>query len=292
MTTLRALVPLLCVLATAPGLVGWMAIPDRCAQTPGNLPFFYDLYTFRGDADRTAIVASYAVEAGELRNEREDGCVQYRLVVSLVLADTAVGSVSRTDDSVTVRFERRPRDEELVRAHLEVLAPPSASTLQRVIVSDVTTPGFGQLYHGPFTIPDYSGSRLMLSDVALGEPDAEEGWRRGDVTLALLPTGNLPEGQFDLYYEIYNLPEGHDYVTEISIRRVVEQGGQELPDPSMPEVRTRFTSTSTAGPDAVVPELRSIASPLPPGAYRLTITIVDEESGERATRSRPFRIGD
>lgn len=292
MTTLRSLLSLLGLLVAASGLVGWSAVPEPCSEEPGNLPFFYDLYTFRGESDRTAIVASYAVEAGELRHEREDGCVQYRLVVSLVLADTAVGSVSRTDDSVTVRFERTPDDEEFVRAHLEVQAPPSASTLQRVIVSDVTTPGFGQLYHGAFPIPDYSGSALMLSDVALGEPDEEGGWRRGDVTLALLPTGNLPDGQFDLYYEIYNLPDGRDYVTEISIRRVLERDGEEVTDPSMPEVRTRFSGTSTAGPDAVVAELRSIESPLPPGDYRLSITIVDEESGERASRSRPFRIGD
>ena len=40
-------------------------------------------------------------------------------------------------------------------------------------LTDVTRPGAGQLYHTPFAIPDYSGSELMLSDVAFGLPDDE-----------------------------------------------------------------------------------------------------------------------
>jgi hypothetical protein len=296
---LRALLPLLWVLTAAPGMAvripGLPASPSRvpapgaCGQVAGNLPFFYDLYTFRGQAGRTAIVASYAVEAGELRRETQDGCVQYRLVVSLVLADTALGSVSRTDDSVTVRFSRTPRSQQMLRTHLEVQAPPSSSTLQRVIMSDVTTPGFGQLYHGPFPIPDYSGPELMLSDIALGEPDAEGGWTRGDVTLALLPTGRLPEGSFNLYYEVYNLPAGHAYDTEIAIERL--DGTGQGRDASGREVRTRFSGESTADADGLLPEMRSIESSLPEGRYRLTVTILDEGTGRTASRSRTFQVG-
>lgn len=301
---LRSLVTLPWILATAwhasvPGSVapsaphsGSGSVPAECLEPSGNLPFFYDLYTFRGEAGKTAIVAAYAVQAGRLRREEEEGCTQYRLVVSLVLADTAERSVSRTDDSVTVRLSRSPRRDHLLRAHLEVQALPTASTLQRVIMSDVTRPGVGQLYQGPFPIRDYSGSALMLSDVALGDPGAEDGWRRGDVTLALLPTGRLPQGAFNLYYEIYNLPEGSVYTTEIAIQRIEGDAGEPGGERSVDEVRTRFTGESPAGDDGLVPELRRVESHLPPGRYRLTVTIRDEESGQTAERSRPFQIGD
>jgi len=326
--TLRALVPVLWTLTLvsqpAVGGQGYLASfspsphrgverdvaqgPGACGFTPfsssfpffspfsaspsGNLPFFYDLYSFRGEeTGKTTVVAAYAVEAGRLRRESDDGCVQYRFVVSLVLADTAVRSVARTDDSVTVRMERSPRSEHLLRTHMEVQAAPSSSTLQRVIISDVTRPGHGQLYNAAFPIPDYSGSHLMLSDIALSETDVEEGWTRGEVKLALLPTGRLPEGSFNLYYEIYNLPAGNSYRTEVTIERLEEDREGALPGRVLDEVRTNFVGESTSGPDATLPELRRLDSRMSKGRYRLTVTIHDEVTGQKAERARLFQIG-
>src|SRR5688572_24623305 len=59
----------------------------------GPLPFFYDLYTFRGEASTTTVVASFAVPAGRLQPEWAKGGVRYRFDVTLVLADTALRSV-------------------------------------------------------------------------------------------------------------------------------------------------------------------------------------------------------
>ena len=204
--------------STAPGELS--AAPAEPQVPPGNLPFFYDLYTFRGEANSTVVVGAYAIPAGRLRGVKTDGYVEYEVVVSLVVADTAARSAWRTDDSVTVRLSRAPSADRLVSTHLEVTAPPSQTTLQRVIMSDAKEPGYGQLYHGEFVVPDYTGSDLMLSDVAIGEPGGEQSWKRGDLSIALLPTGQLPEGFFSLYYEIYNLPSGHVYSTEITIERV------------------------------------------------------------------------
>jgi hypothetical protein len=47
------------------------------------LPFFYDLYTFRGSGGATAVVGAFAVEAGELETEDADGRVRYRFSVTL-----------------------------------------------------------------------------------------------------------------------------------------------------------------------------------------------------------------
>jgi len=252
------------------------------------LPFFYDLYTFRGDARTTTVVASFAVPVRRLRRESRDGGVRYRFDVTLVLADTALRTVSRTDDSVFVQAPRALYGDHLLHTHIEVRAPPSRTTLHRVVMTDASTPGIGQLYGASFPIPDYSGSELMISDIALGRPGAGTGWRRGDVVLALLPTSQFPMSSFDVFYEVYNLPAGHRYATEITVERTDDP---EREDPAAgAAVRTLFTGQSEAGPDGTLPELRRVDTSLPKGRYRLTVEVTDQVTGGSALRSRTFHV--
>jgi hypothetical protein len=252
------------------------------------LPFYYDLYTFRGENGQTTVVAAFAVPAERLQRERDDQGVRYRFDVTLVLSDTAIRSVTRTDDSVFVSVPYPLAREHLLFTHVELQAPPSASTLQRVVMTDATTPGIGQLYDSPFPIPDYTGTHLMLSDIAMGQPGVRGGWRRGDVTLALLPTSQFPGSSFDVYYEIYNLPFGHRYDTEISIESIDESDAARPAED--PPVRTRFFGHSAAGTDATQIELRRVEASLGRGRYRLTVRVTDEVSGQVASRSRIFRV--
>jgi hypothetical protein len=265
---------------TVPPAPSTTRIADLVARP---VPFFYDLYTFRDDGG-TTVVAAIAVPAGELRRERRDGRVRYRFDVRFVLADTARLDVFNTQDSVFVSLARPLSRQHLLHTYVELLAQPSASTLQRVIVTDVTRPGAGQLYNTPFPIPDYSGSELMLSDVAFGLPDAVDGWQRRGVTLALLPTSQFPEISFDVYYEIYNLPAGNRYATEIAIQSL------ERDDDGFQEIRASFSGDAAPQEDGVVQELRRIESPLPAGRYRVTITVRDEVSGRVAGRSRDVDV--
>jgi hypothetical protein len=258
--------------------------PNVPTRATGSLPFFYDLYTFRGERGRTEIIASFAVPAERLREEREGGGVRYRFDVTLVLSDTARHAVSRTDDSVYVQVPRRLAGEHLLHTHVELDAPPSSTTLQRVLMYDATTPGVGQLYGAPFTIPDYRGGSLMLSDVALGLPGATRGWERGDVTLALLPTSQFPQSSFDVYYEVYNLPAGHDYTTDISVERIDEDADETRP------VHARFTGRSEADSADALPELRRVEASLDEGRYLLTVTVTDRTTGESARRTRLFQV--
>jgi hypothetical protein len=278
----------LCGLAVVPWIGGETVAPAPSTARTAELlarpvPFFYDLYTFRDDGG-TMVVAAIAVPAGELRRERRDGRVRYRFDVRLVLADTARLDVFNTQDSVFVSLARPLSRQHLLHTYVELLAQPSASTLQRVIVTDVTRPGAGQLYNTAFSIPDYSGSELMLSDVAFGLPDAVAGWERGGITLALLPTSQFPEISFDVYYEIYNLPAGNRYATEIAIQSL------ERDDDGFPEIRASFSGDAAPQEDGVVQELRRIESPLPAGRYRVTITVRDESSGQMVRRSREVDV--
>jgi len=270
------------------GMVPWIDVdpvpPPTVEDSARPVPFFYDLYTFRGDGAATTVVAAIAVPVEELRRERRDGSVRYRFDVRFVLADTARLDVFSTQDSVFLSLARPLSRRHLLHTYVEMPAPPSASTLQRVVVTDVTRPGAGQLYHTPFPIPDYSGTNLMLSDVAFGLPDATDGWSRHGVTLALLPTSQFPEISFDVYYEIYNLPEGNRYATEIAIEALEDE------DEGFREIRASFSGDAAPSEDGIVQELRRIESPLPAGRYRVTITVTDEVSGRVVRRSRDVQV--
>ncbi len=273
-----------------------LAVGSGAQPGPGHepvarpLPFFYDLYTFRGTADSTIVVASFAVPVGSLHRERIAGDVRYRFDVTLALADTADRSVFRTDDSVYVRLPRAPARRHLLSTHVQVQAPPSHTLSQYVILTDAATPGVGQLYTSPFPVPDYSGDQLMLSDVALSQPGAEHGWRHGGATLALLPTSEFPHSAFDVYYEIYNLPEGHRYTTEIAVSRVADADGRPVDDDSA--VRVRYSEESDACPAGTLAELRYVDAAVSDGRYRIAVTITDQESGRAASRSREFQVSE
>jgi hypothetical protein len=252
------------------------------------LPFFYDLYTFRAEAGRTTVVAAFAVEAGSLQTKRVGDNDRYRFNVTLLLVDTVLRSVTNRHDSVFVDLPRRIRDEDLLYTHIEVQAPPSRTIRQTVFMTDATEAGIGQMYWKYIQIPDYSGNELMLSDVALGQPDAQIGWERGGATLALLPTHQVPSRAFDVYYEIYNLPAGNPYTTEITVEGVADSPSEIAQDRE--PIRLRFAGESTASEDGTLPELRRVGTPFSKGSYRITVTIEDLTTGRTATRSSIFEV--
>jgi hypothetical protein len=281
--------------AVAAASTGGSGAAGSASVGRGPLPFLYDLYTFRGDARSTVVVAAFAVHAGRLETEEHERDVRYRFDVTLVLADTALRSVSRTDDSVYVGSNRELPGEHLLYTHIEVAARPSVTTLQRVIMTDATTPGVGQLYSSSFPIPDYSGDGLMLSDIALGQPGAEAGWRRGDVTLALLPTGEFPGSAFDVFYEVYNMPPGHRYTTRITVRDAAEAeetGAVAAAPGDEDEVGLRLAGSAAEDSNGLIRELHHVESSLGQGSYVITVAVTDEETGETARRSRLFRVRD
>jgi hypothetical protein len=128
----------------------------------------------------------------------------------------------------------------------------------------------------------------MLSDVALGQPDAQIGWERGDATLALLPTRQVPSRAFDVYYEIYNLPAGNPYTTEITVERQPD-GSRDTAEDRQP-ISLRFSGESTAGADGTLPELRRVGTSFPKGSYRITVTIEDLTTGKTASQSSTFEV--
>ncbi len=101
--------------------------------------------------------------------------------------------------------------------------------------------------------------------------------------MALQPTSPFPGSAFDLYYEIYNLPPGRGYETELAIRRV-DDGDDDR------TVRTLFQGESAAGPDGIIGELRRVESALDNGRYEVTVTVTDKVDGRRASSTRVVEV--
>jgi hypothetical protein len=100
--------------------------------------------------------------------------------------------------------------------------------------------------------------------------------------LALLPTDQFPESEFDIYYEVYNLPAGNEYETEIAIQRLDK-------DEATP-VRARFAGESESDPFGTLGELRRVESALERGRYRITVTVRDLTDDREASRSRVVEV--
>ncbi len=257
-----------------------------------DLPFYFDLYTFRGDAGRTNVVAAVAVPVEKLQKRDVALSSAYRVDLSLILVDTASRRVVRQDDSVALNATRAFKNDDLFRMHVEVAVPPSRTTLQRVIVSDPSEPGIGQLYGGPFPIPDYSTSKLMLSDIVLAEPRVEGRWKRGDVALALVPTGRFKGGSFRVFYEIYNIEKNSAYNTEIEIEPVQKSAGEKLKSllgAGKNSISLKFDGVALDVQDGALQELRQVDAPLSPGRYRMRIT-VRNAAGEIVKGERLFVV--
>jgi hypothetical protein len=281
---LRGFASILCVLAVTAG--AWLGRPAATATAAeaAPLPFFYDLYTFRDDGGGTAVVAAIAVQAGDLRRVRLGALNGYRFDVRFTLTDTVRREVFRSIDSVYVSLPYELPGEHLLHTYVEVEALPSTTTAQQVVVTDASRPGVGQLYQSPLEVPDYSGDALMLSDVAFGLPDADEGWERRGHTLALLPTSQFPESAFDVYYEIYNLPAGTLYETEVAIQAL------DGSDDEGAIARAVFRGEAASQLDGSLSELRRVESALPRGRYRLTVTVRDEFTQRTASQSRLIQV--
>lgn len=249
-----------------------------------DLPFFFDLHTFRGAGGATTVVAAVAVPVRGLRRERYAGSYRYRFDVRFVLADTARQSVVERIDSVFVTLPGLLGRDHLLHTVLEVEAIPSDHAIQRLVVTDASRPGIGQMYDGDFEIPDYAGDALMISDVAFGLPEAAGGWTRGDHSLALLPTSQFPQSAFDIYYEVYNLPAGRPYDTEITVEPI------DGSDMDGRRVQAAFSEQSMANDEAVATELRRLESTLPRGRYRLTLSVRDRVTSQVATQTRDFDV--
>ena len=281
--------------ASAENRTATLAALERDTDRPRfdrDLPFYFDLYTFRGAAGKTEVTAAIAIPGELLEPVTSGGETLYSVDVSLIVLDTAAGTISRVDTTYNYRSPDRLAKGEHLRTHVRLEAPPSDSAVYRISVRNAADRSQGHLYGGTLGVTDYRGGELMLSDIVLAEPDSGT-WHRGAARLALVPPRQFPAGEeVTLFYEIYDLPAGSPYEVEI----VVEGGERSGIIPWLGRllgfrrgrIRLRFQGEARTDDLGRVQEIRRVASELPPGSYRIRVTVTDLSTGATATREKRF----
>lgn len=264
------------------------------SDSPGfarDLPFAFDLFTFRGAGGMTDVTAAAVIPGDAIVPAPASGGVARDLDVSLIVVDTMFDRVARTDTTLRLTRPSPAGAGDLLRLYVTLPVRPGRDQAQRIIVRDNADASHGQLYGGGLDVPDYSRSDLMLSDIVLAEPDSDGTFRRGDVSLALVPTREFRGGAFRAFYEIYNLAADAAYETEI----VVEKAGGGIGGllrglfGGATIVRLRFDGVAPAR-SGLVAELRRVDTSLGAGDYRIRIRVTELDPGRTAERERGFTV--
>jgi hypothetical protein len=260
----------------------------------GDLPFYYDLYSFKGEGGGTHVTVAAAIPGTSVSASQIGAQFIYSLQASLILIDTATSAIVRKDTTYTLRSSRQLGANEHLRLHIDLPAQNSKSALHRVVLRDLVTPGKGQLYGGPADMKDFTTSALSLSDVVLAEP-GNGTWRRGDATLGLVPPRQFIEGQpLRLFYEIYNLPVSTEYRTEIIMQPVEGETGfgriKKLFGGGGNGVRTQFDGVAPAAHDGTIQELRQVTAQVKPGKYRVTVRVTNLQNAQTVRSETMFVV--
>ena len=262
-------------------------------ETP--IPFYYDLFGFKGAAGRTDLTAAIAIPGNLLKGSLVDNRMVYALELSLIVIDTLDARVERRDTTLRLWSSRPLGVGENIRLHMNLSARPSNSTIHRILVRNANDPKAGTLYGGAAEVPEFAGRALTLSELVLADSSTVGPWQRDMVRLNLLPPRQITSEQmFSLFYEIYNLPTGDRYRTEIEIQPVggsgLLRGVKRLFGGRAGEVRLSFEEQSNSNLAGTDQELRRVTADLSPGRYKVNVRVTNLRTQEVASREKLFLV--
>ena len=225
------------------------AAPPKYAH---RLVTFADFATFRGKGCTDLI---YSVLAP---------VPSYHLNVAV--ADTFTWDVQKVDTTIAAREFVGASN---LRAAGVFCTAPDPNAYVRVTVN---TDSSGATTGGEFNVKDYSGTDLMMSDMLFTESQPGS-FVRGNAHLSLVPPRQFQEGQpIRVFYELYNLPRGHRYKTEITVGK------------------NTVTFDDVANTDDVVQELRSVLPQVKPGEVDYKVKVTDEQTGQSTSSKKKIWI--
>ena len=212
--------------------------------------------------------------------------LRFRLYVS-TLTDSLIAQVD------TLRVFGAPqvlRNPSYLTGHVEVSVPAGDYRYRLLIESRDGVSG--TVTTDTLAVTPLDGRGFALSDLVVGKTGGLSWARQGD-TVYVNPLDRFPAGgDAQLYYEVYGLPAGTAYHTEIKVERT--GGGsiftriRRLFGGIHPPVQLEFDAAA----EGVVSRVhRAVAlHGVPNGSYDLTLRITDPASGRVLTRVRHFEV--
>ena len=251
------------------------------------LPAFFEHYMFRGPNNTTQVVTPVVVPV------ERGGTQPIELLVTF--ADQGGGVVRRAATSSTAHSQVRQSIESGGEgwgvAYAQTTVAPADDAEFRVVVRDPTDATRGSMWGGPVRVRSFAGYGAKVSDLVVAGSGPTT-WVRGGTRLFLLPRRSFePGATATVFYEIYDLPPGSSYVTELTLRPQDENLRQRLwrSIAGSPEVRIRFESQVPENADSTLQELRTVGLPQEEGRYTLSVRITGAR-GQSAETTREVVI--
>jgi GWxTD domain-containing protein len=236
---------------------------------PEQLTFFHDFATFRGSRPQcTDVVYSVAAPAAS-----------YRL--SLAVADTFTWEAQSIDTTVSGTVTRG----EYLRATGVFCMTPDYNAYVRLTArADSMT---GVTAGGQLEIPNYAEAGLKISSVLFAK--TEDGpFVRGNARLSLVPPNQFREGEaFRIFYELYNLPAGRAYRTEITLTTTE---GNPVSRLFKDRRSTKVTFEGISEGRDVVQELRTLVPQIQAGEADVVVKVTDLTTNQTAETKKSIRI--
>jgi hypothetical protein len=232
------------------------------------LTVFHDFATFRGQGCTDLV---YTVAAA---------VPAYRL--ALAIADTFYWDVESID--ANVQKELTPGG--YLRSTGVLCTTPDHNAYARLNVT--TDSATGTTAGGDLTIPDYSDrSQLLISDLLFATTESGP-FTRGNAHLALVPPRQFREGEaFRTFYELYNMPLGRKYKTDITFETVRSNPFARL---FKGKSKTTVSFEDEVVTGEVVQELRTLIPQIEPGEVRIIVKVTDLATGVSASRNETIWI--
>lgn len=265
-------------------------IPDR-PSVRAKLRMAAEALRFRGpEPGRTEVWFLATVRAGDLEAVRQGEGWRYAPEATLAL---------RAGDSVVTRTwgrpveaERRLDGEDGLPLRSSLMLPPGRypySLLTRDLESGVeggevrTTKGepAGAWVRDTLVAPEWGGAGPEVSDIAVAADSGGSWTRDGRTFLRVTPTHVTgPHGSLHVYFEVYGIPAGERYETEVRLVPAKNAGRiYRLPADAV-AYQARFTSEMPAGDSPVGRHhLRLQLAGTPEGHYVLGVRVRVSASG-------------
>lgn len=259
-----------------------------------DLPFYYDLYAFRGRAGMTDVTVAAAIPGTSLFSQPRGTQFIYSIQASLIFIDTVSDEITRKDSVFTYLSSRLLGENEHLRMTMDMSLRHAKAGIHRIVLRDRVNPGAGQLYGGPSDLKNYTGEGLMLSDIILAE--SEDGaWQRGDARLGLVPPRQFEEKKpLKLFYEIYNLPPDASYRTEILMAPVEGATGfgrlKKLFGGNDGTVQLAFEGIAPSATLGTIQELKQVGSEMKPGKYKIVVRVINQDNGQSVRSETLFVV--
>ncbi|MEN8145553.1 MAG: hypothetical protein ABFS14_11445 [Gemmatimonadota bacterium] len=257
-------------------------VPDR-PPVDRDSRLVQEMLQFRAPAgDRTRVWLNAVIEADDLTPVSEGGELpQYRLsAVWSVLTET--GEYDRKTYDFDLSTDRVLGKGDGIPVRIRADLPPGTHT-STLVVSERGDPAAGPVKGGyltdSLTVRRLTGTVPILSDIVVA-PDSGGLWTPGGgVYLKPDPAHTTgPDGVAYVYFEAYNLSQGTAYTTRVRLEPIDDDGEPfELSYPGESSGRGRVVTRSS---------LRVDLSQTEPGIYRMSISVLDHDSGLTTLPSR------